>query len=591
MRTGKQLYRTVLTCAFALSALLAPVSGIGAGKTYLEHVNSSLAALEAGKTAEATADLRQAMAMNANDSLSHTILGLALLLGGRAEDAREEFKAALGLDPGAAEALYGLGLVHLRKADLSESARYFAQAQQERPDLDMQASLGYVKWLAGGDFDAATGDDECVLALRALALMKRSDFDGAQAIWKRLAANAQKPDFGERLGCAMTFTKDKPIVATAWPLGKSYKPVVASKSKLVVVSGNLDLKADLSRAQLVKLVSFFVDGKFVGMTNTSPFRYVWDTTVVPNGVHTLKIVGSDAYGTIVTEKSTSVLVRNERSKHSGNVSGDGADETRARLWNLLALKPSAAAINYNLALCEIALGDPRSARAALEKVLAANPNYLDAAKRLSALCGSMGTYNRLYKGDGNRRVIALTFDDGPKRDSGRLLDVLKASNVKATFFVVGKQAQAFPEIVKRMADEGHEIGNHTFNHRDLEYLNEEEITQEVFRTTAIVRSVTGRDVRYLRPPGGHEGKRLPNVMRRFGISAVYWTSNASKLEGTTRKKVLDYVVSSAKPGGIVLLHNMELCTLEALPEIIDILRAKGYSFVTLSDLGSADNIQ
>lgn len=568
----------------ALSTLFPAGNAAAASKTYLDYVNSSLAAIESGRTADAAAELRLAMAANANDSLGHAALGLTLLLGGRGEEAREAFAAAVELDPNAAEAIYGLGLISLKNADIPKAASYFAEAQQARPDVNIQASLAYVRWLAGGEPGAVSDADECLLALQALGLMEKSDYAGARSVWTELASRAAKPDFGERLGCSMSFVRNAPVVVTGWPLGKSYRPVAAPKSKLVVVSGVLDLKADLSKAQLVRMVSFFVDGKFVGMTNTSPFHYLWDTTAVPNGVHTLKIQGNDAFGTVVTEKSTSVIVRNKGSVHSGNVAGDGAEQTRNRLWKAITLRPSAAAINYNLALCNTALGDPNGAEIALERVMAARPNYPDAAKMLSKLRGPVGTYTRLYKGDGNRRIIALTFDDGPKKDSEILLDVLKAKNVKATFFVVGKQAQAYPGIVKRMADEGHEIGNHTFSHRDLEYLNEEEITQEVFKTAAVVRSITGQAVRFLRPPGGHEGTKLPNVMRRFGMSTVYWTSNASKLEGTTSKKVFDYAVSSAKPGGIVLLHNVELCTLKALPEIIDALRSKGYSFVTLSEL-------
>ncbi len=582
--TGKPLNKTILVSALVLLAFCAPTATSGAATTYLDYVNSSLSALEQGKTLDATAELRKAMTANANDSLGRTVLGLALLMGGRVDDARAEFTAATELDPGAAEALYGLGLVMLKKANLPEAARYFAQAQQARPDVDMQSSIGYVKWLAGGEFDAASGNDECTRAMRALALMKQSDFAGAKAIWTELATKAERPEYGERIGCSMTLLRNEPLVATGWPLGKTYKPIVVPKNKLVVVSGTLDLKADLSRAQLVKIVSFFVDGNFVGMTNTPPFHYLWDTTRTPNGVHTLKITGIDAFGTVVTEKSTSVLVKNKGSVHSGNVSGDGAEQTRERLWNALALKPSVAAINYNLALCNRALGDVQAAKAALERVLAARPGYSDAARLLSSLCGSDGSYIRLYKGDGNRKVIALTFDDGPRRDSGRLLDVLKSKNVKATFFVVGSQVRAWPQVTRRMAEDGHEIGNHTYSHRDLEYLSEEDITQEVFRTAAAVRSATGLEMRYLRPPGGHEGTKLPSVLRRFGITPVYWTSNTSGLEGTTRKKIYDYVVSTAKPGGIVLMHNMELCTLEALPDIIDTLRAKGYSFVTLSEL-------
>lgn len=584
LTTGNPLNKLILVFALVLSTLAVPISTSGAAKTYLDYLNSAVAYVEEGNSSDAVAAIRLAMATNANDSLSHTALGLALLEGGRSDDARAEFAAAAELDPSSAEAPYGLGLVALKQADLPEAARFFAQAQQTRPDMDMQSSLGYVKWLAGGEFEAKSCDDECALAMRALELMKKSDFAGAKAIWSDLSAKAQRPDFGERLGCSVSFLKYAPMVTTGSPLGKNYKPVAIAKSNLVMVSGNLDLKADLSRATLVRIVSFFVDGRFVGMTNTPPFHYLWDTTATPNGVHTLRISGTDEYGTVVTEKSTNVMVRNKGDAHSGNVAGDAAESIRERLWKSLQLKPSVAAINYNLSLCCSELGDPTGARASLEKVMAANPNYADSAKRLSTLCGPMVDYDRLYKGDGSKKIIALTFDDGPKKDCGRLLDVLKAKDVKATFFVVGKQAQAFPEIVKRMADEGHEIGDHTYSHRDVEYLNEVEVTQEVFKTAALIRQITGREVHFLRPPGGHEGTRLPKVMRRFGITTVFWTADAAKLEETNKKRVYDYVISTARPGGLVLLHNMELCTLQALPDIIDTLRAKGYSFVRLSEL-------
>ena len=185
---------------------------------------------------------------------------------------------------------------------------------------------------------------------------------------------------------------------------------------------------------------------------------------------------------------------------------------------------------------------------------------------------------------GGEKTIALTFDDGPKKDTGIILDILKTKDVKATFFVVGKQVDVFPELLKRVAAEGHEIGDHTYNHRDLEYLSEPEITQEIFKTAATVRSLTGREIHFVRPPGGHEGTKLPNVMRKFGLTTAFWTADCAKFEGTTRKRIYDYVVSSARPGGIILLHNMEMCTVQALPDIIDTLRAKGYTFVRLSEL-------
>lgn len=578
----------LLICVVAFSVLLASGAAHAAGKTYLDWVAESIAAIEQGRTTDAVSSSRQALGCNANDSLARMVLGTALLYGGRADYAKKEFLAAAQLDPNCAEAAYGLGLVALAKPDLSEAARCFIQAQQVRPDLGIEGTIGYVKALAGGDFEpsADAANDESPQALHAMNLMKAGSWAEALAVWKALQAKAARPGFGERLGCSMTFVRSAPIALTGWSIGKSYRPFSVAQGKLPTLSGNVSLRADLARAREVHIVSFFVDGRFVGMTNTPPFHYIWDTSMMPNGAHVVKIEGTDALGDVVSEKSTNVFVQNKGvSVPSAQVTGARADTAWRRLWAVMSLKPSAAAINYNLALCAEQLHETDAEKAALERVLAADPAYMDAARRLSVLRKPNGTDQRLYRGDGRRKVVALTFDDGPKYDAGRILDILKAKGVKATFFVVGKQAEAFPELVKRMADEGHEIGDHTYNHLDLEYLSETQITQEVFKTAATVRAMTGREMRFLRPPGGHEGKQLPGVMRRFGFTTVYWSSNCSGVEGTTLKKLLNYAVSTARPGGIILLHNLELVTVQALPGLIDALKGKGYGFVTLSDIG------
>lgn len=577
----------LLVTAVAFFVLLAYGACADAPKTYMDLVGESVGALEQGRTTDALPSLRQALACNANDSLAHTALGFALLTGGRADEAKREFGVALQVTPDCAEATYGLGLVALAKPDLSEAARLFCLAQQARPEMEIESAIGYVKSLAGGVYEPTNVvlGDESAQALQALAMMKSARWSEALGIWTALQSKAARPGFGERLGCSMTFLRSAPISLTGWSIGRSYQSPSAARSKLPVVSGNVNLKADLTHAGDVRIVSFYVDGKFVGMTNTPPFNYIWDTSSVPNGAHAVKIQGTDAGGDVVSEKATDVMVGNKATKMpSAQVTGVAADKAWRRLWECMVLRPSAAAINYNLALCSQQLHDTQTAKMALERVLATDPTYMDAAQRLAAIYRPSGDYVRLSHGDGKQKVIALTFDDGPKKDAGRILDILKAKGVRATFFVVGKQADAFPDLVRRMASDGHEIGNHTYNHKDLEYLSERDVTQEIFKTVASVRSLTGREPHFLRPPGCHEGKTLPVVMRKFGFTTVFWSSNCARYEGTTRKKVFDYAVSSAKPGGVILLHNLELVTVQALPDIIDALKNKGYRFVTLSEL-------
>ncbi len=554
--------------------------------SYIDSVNEALGAMKEGRNVDAVASLVVALEANANDPLAHVALATALLHGGQTAEAEKEYRAAVQKDVDCGPAHYGLGLVALLKANISEAARYFIQAQQASPETPLEGSIGYVKMLAGGDFAAdSSSDDETLMALRAIMLTETGQFAEAFDIWKTLQNEALRRGFGERLGCAMTFVKAEPLVVTGESVGQSYKPAATSINKLPVVSGNVSLKADLTKAANVHIVSFFVDGRFVGMTNTPPFNYVWDTKTTSNGAHVIKIEGTDIRGDVVSAKSTDVMVQNEGVDiPSGKVTGKYADAAWQNLWDVMLMKPSVSAINYNMALCARHLRDAAAEKTALERVLAADPTYMDAAHRLALMRPSRGTEYNFYKGSNGRKVLALTFDDGPKADTGRILDILKAKGVKATFFVVGKQVEAFPDQLERIANDGHEIGNHTYNHRNCQYLSESEITQEIFRASAAVRAVTGREIEFMRPPGGHSSKNLSNVMRRFGLTTTYWSVNCSKYEGTTRKKLYDHVINSARPGGIILLHNLELVTVQALPDIIDTLRSKGYSFVTLSEL-------
>ena len=558
-----------------------------APQDYLHSVTTALGALESGKTAESVESLKKAISFNANDALAHTAMGLTLLVGRREDDALAEFNLAAELDPSCAEALYGRAMVNLSRRQYGLAVAYFCEAQTVNPELGMRGSIEYAKALASGTYTDIDdpGKDGSLLAIKALALTKAGRYREALPLWREVQPTTLRPSFGERIGCSMTFLENKPVTLTGLPLKTGYKAPARTKEKMVTVSGSVLLKADLSKAPGVQMVSFCIDNKLVGLTNQHPYRYSWNTERVPNGAHTVKIEGADQYGNVLTEKITNVVVKNAGSEApSPRVLGDEAALVWSGLWKLMRLEPSAVGVNYHLAGRASDENDVETAQAALERVLAIDPDHLDAGDRLAKLYGSDGKYEAVHRGAQDGKRIALTFDDGPKAHTGQLLDALKEAGVTATFFVVGKQVEQFPELVKRMADEGHEIQNHTYNHRDLEYLTEREIKQELFKTAALVRSITGKSMRCVRPPGGHEGRRLRAVTARFGMRTVFWSANCGKLEGTTKKKVYDYVVSNAEPGGIVLMHNGEIVTLNALPDIIGTLRERGYSLVTISEL-------
>ncbi len=576
-------------CAAALCVAIAGSAAYCAPKGYVDCVSDALVALESGQTRDSSESLRQALSCNSNDPLAHTAMGLTLLTGGQVDSAMSEFSAALDLDPGCGEAMYGQGLVCLTKNQLNAALTHFTKALSAKPDLGANGAIQYIRMLSGAQPEKLASDsaDEAAEAMQALALMNERKYAEAQALWSALAQKGIRHGFGERIGCAMTFAAKAPVMITGWTL-KPEGSSGLSKKKSGPVSGTVTLKADLSLTRDISIVAFFVDDHLVGMTNHIPFDYEWDTTRVSNGTHVLKIEGSNADAFVVSRKSTHVMVLNAGYKPVLQaVKGSDADGAWQHLRSLLALKPSVALVNYNLALCALKSGHTDTAEAALERVMADDPDYADAAQRLSNLYHPDGKFIKLRGVKTNAKIIALTFDDGPKPETPQLLDVLNQQSVKATFFVVGKQVELYPEITGKIAGCGHEIENHTYNHRALQYLSRREILQEVFKTVAAVRLAAGVRTHWVRPPGGRYGDQVQLALTKFGINTTFWTTLCSPVEGTSKEKMIRYVLRTAKPGSIVLMHNVDRVTLSALPAIINALKTRGYSFVTLSELTKA----
>jgi len=184
-----------------------------------------------------------------------------------------------------------------------------------------------------------------------------------------------------------------------------------------------------------------------------------------------------------------------------------------------------------------------------------------------------------------RRLIALTFDDGPYPFyTPLLLHVLDRSHVAATFFCVGRSAQQFPELMDRIVASGDEIGNHTFNHYPLNGLSDEQIAEQIMEGGAILSTFVGRPLDLFRPPHGRYNKHVLEIASAMGYHTVFWNDSPEDTKDISPALEVQRVLSQARPGGIVLLHSGQYRTIEALPVIIDKLRAEGYTFVTVGQL-------
>ena len=178
--------------------------------------------------------------------------------------------------------------------------------------------------------------------------------------------------------------------------------------------------------------------------------------------------------------------------------------------------------------------------------------------------------------------VAITFDDGPHSVcTPLLLDGLKERGVRASFFLLGQCVRGNEEIVKRMREEGHLIGNHTFSHRDLTALGEEEAESEVIRTGNAIYGAAGVYPSLVRPPFGRWPDRLEF---RVTMIPVLWTLDSRDWALKDAQAVADEVLDRAEPGDIILMHDCYETSVEAALRVIDGLSARGYEFVTVDDL-------
>jgi peptidoglycan-N-acetylglucosamine deacetylase len=187
----------------------------------------------------------------------------------------------------------------------------------------------------------------------------------------------------------------------------------------------------------------------------------------------------------------------------------------------------------------------------------------------------------------NQKVIALTFDDGPwPKSTAQVLDILKKNNIPGTFFVVGQNVKNYPDLTRRIVAEGHSIANHTWHHW-YHHMNAQAAAYEVANTTDIIFKTTGVKSGLFRPPGGIMTNGVASYARNNKYAIIMWSSDSIDYSRPAVPRLINNIFKSAKPGGIVLMHDGggdRTHTVQALPEIISRFRKQGYKFVTVPEL-------
>jgi len=189
--------------------------------------------------------------------------------------------------------------------------------------------------------------------------------------------------------------------------------------------------------------------------------------------------------------------------------------------------------------------------------------------------------------------IAMTFDDGPSggstNNTNRLLDLAAKDHIKLTFFLIGENAAHYPKLVQRELAEGHEVGNHSYTHPDLAKMSDDAVRAEIQKTQDAIIAASGYKPTLMRPPyGAMTPRQRLWVSQEFGFKIILWEVDPLDWKNPGVDVVAARIIAATHPGSIILSHDIHAHTVDAMPKVFDTLLAKGYKFVTVSELLAMD---
>ncbi len=603
-RFCKSLTLTALTLVFGFSLFARPSAA--SPRNYADNLSLAVAAIEQGKHPTALIPIRNALGTNRNEPFGILALGILYLHADSPAAAAEAFRRALVLSPGEPLAEWGAALAALAQgkgnAALLRSLNKRDAGQAIPAEVLADASLLslYARLMNGDargvsrETESVTADESSALRLEiaAFAALRGGDKERGVVLMTALLKRPAMRVLAEDPALALTFETTKPAEGGAPGLPDKLQLPPPPKST-VVLSGRVTLAPPADIPSSAAFVSYSVDGgSYSATTNNNPFTLDWNTARLPNGLYTLRttIFGRDQQ--ILRQIVRTITLANQNAPSSPTyLTSEQRTQMRARLWALLIPRPCRKAAHFALAERAVETGDSDAALSRMESVCAIDPQFRGACVSLRRFFREvLGPREGIWQARTTEKLVALTFDDGPNPLPYRtpaLLDALKKADAPATFFVVGFRAEQCPDLLLRMVHEGHEIANHSYSHPNLTTLPAVDVERELCRTSVAVRDVTGRRPRFYRPPGGNFNTGVVEAAEALGMSGAYWTVDGIKTEqkvGATPEELNRFVLGRIRPGAIVLLHNAFTITINAVPALVQALRAKGYTLVTMTEL-------
>ena len=589
--------------------------------------------IAAGSYMDAEATFARACDADVMCAVGRSGMGAAALFSGDLSGALDNFDAALAIDPNCVSALLGRGAVLYRagRADEAMAAYRHALAYETPCRPQIRACVGHLACTAGfyrsaeADAGGAVAEDpDCELARQTLAasyIALGRPGDAIKALGRPVGRTetaypgleASSPVFTPGAAYYREHGLDDAVrlaglqsigVASAGRVPVEDTPAAMDVAALADgglriewpgpnarVTGVLEVCVVAPEGLQIDYVALLIADRFVGVSNSRPYRLTTDTRTVADGICIVRCEAYGPNGDIVGRASQQIVVANgARTLMPEELAARAELDLFLQRTLLLQADPTARA-----QLCGHALqaaGRTWEAVDAFEYGFSYNPGLPGIRADLLLAYQSVGVLGRPSAEIHNLRAgagpqVALTFDDGPHPVlTPVILDLLDQYGAKGTFLLIGKQAETYPELVRMIVDRGHEIGNHSYSHRNLTDLSELEIERELVMTRQIIRRACGRFITLFRPPGGHYNATVRAATRATGFSPLFWNENIGNYAGRGPDEIVPSMIRKVGNSGIVLLHNGYDETPAMLPAFLKELASRGYRMGTVSELCS-----
>lgn len=574
-----------------------------------DGVVSGCAFLSTGQTGKAAAVFAETLVVQPSCAEARVGWGITRLRLGETEAAREAFASALAADPTLTAARLGQAAALLRERRWAEAeAEYAALAELAGP-VAVAATAGeaWVKCVRG-DYAAAQAlarslpTSQYGLAAYVLAASTFARGEQPEGLAEGLPP-LQPTSVG--LGSCLTMEgaawlqhPSVPVATMPAPGGAPAAPAARALTVLTppagaTVRGQVRLlmrgPQDLTPAYVVVRVG----SRFAAVGRSLSFPEGLSTAAWPAGVQPLQVEAFDAQGRILARGSSTLTVE------AGDLTLAEPGPSPALGWVRRqleqALTPEVLPGVWEQLRGEVAYRQGQLAQAQVDLTAAfgSDPRMPRAREELLAVSRDLGLpvlqpHPKLVEVPVAQPMVALTFDDGPHpKITPWVLEQLERAGAHATFFLVGKQVEMYPELVRQILARGHEVGSHGFSHTSLNKMTALDVERELTGSRAVTAQVTGQQIKLFRPPGGGYDDEVAQVAARWGFTPVFWTCNICDFYQNPKGHAVSGMLRKISSGGILLLHNGEDLTTEILPELLQRLKAEGYRLVSVSELLAA----